>query len=108
MPSKATGAIHIGVCQNCGDELKTGWLRSDAERIFIRDLAKVIDVRSLVVLGVSIPVTSVSVIVGSEMIATGPLACSCGNVSARFELASGRTLYTWVTEEPVVGNFNLH
>lgn len=108
MPTKATGAVHIAVCPTCGDELKTGWLRPDATGVFIRDRAKVVDVRSLMVGGAPIPVASVTVLVGSDTIVTGPLACACGNCSARFDPASGRTLYTWVTDEPIVGNFNLH
>jgi hypothetical protein len=91
MPSKETGSIFIGKCPLCGDELVIGWLRNDAEIPRFDSKAKQrISVKDELNLGKDKQI------------------CTCGNCSAFFDTNKGRAVFNWTTDEPIVGNINLH
>ncbi len=95
MPQKETGSVFIGKCPKCGDELVVGWLRDeipsfspeDVEKGKVKQKISTKDVNDL---------------------SKDKLVCTCGNISAQFDTTKGRAVFTWQTEEPVVGNVNLH
>jgi hypothetical protein len=91
MGTKETGSIFVIKCPKCGDELVVGWIRKgDAIPTFDSKAKQ------------SIAPTDINDLASSKQI------CSCGNARASFDTMRGRCVIDWDTDEPTVGNINLH
>lgn len=96
MPSKETGAVYIVKCPTCGDELVVGWLRGEIP-IFDKDKINKREIKQKVSKADANGLSNEKVI------------CSCANaVMAEFDKTKGRVVVEWATDEPAVGNINLH
>lgn len=82
---KLIGSTHITVCPSCKDELVTGLVRSETKPIGSDQL-------KLKTATGRIP-----------ELAEGPLTCSDGNVTVRFDPLLGITFVVWRDQEPTVG-----
>ncbi len=91
MKSKETGSIFIGKCPICGDELIVGWLRDGESMPYFDPKAK-----------------QKIATKDADEVAKDKQTCTCGNISASFDPKLGRAKFEWNTDEPPVGNVNLH
>ena len=91
MPYKESGSIFVSKCPICKDELVVGWIREDKDIFsFDKNANRIIATKD------------------AQKLARGPIVCSCGNVTLSFQVAGGRVRCEWQTQEPSLGNINLH
>ena len=108
MPAKRVGAVISAKCSICGDELLVGWDRGelpvlDPQRSPTGDLVPGPDGLPLLTKGAVKKAAK-----DAKGIMRGPLTCSDGNVTVRWDAGDGQALVEWLTAEPVVANVNLH
>ena len=101
MPQKETGSVFIGKCPVCKDELIVGWLR-DGVPTFSE---MVMDEETKTMKPVAKQLVSTADVNG---LASDKQTCSCGQLRVWFDMTKGRAVFDWDTDEPPVGNMNLH
>ena len=91
MPYKESGSIYVSKCPICKDELIVGWIREEKDIFsFDKNAKKIIAQKD------------------GEKLAKGPISCSCGNITLSYFIVGGRVRCEWQSQEPSLGNINLH